>query len=209
MSTREVSLTKEHYENLPDTKSIYDEIEPEPFNELLDNSHYVQLLRMIWVAFKVATNHHRKNAVRSWGFSVMYMHSTGRTMRDIGYQFGVERQKISTHRKNFIELAKPYLEQASEITPEHIHRFIAHINGTEESSNEQILQFISEIEQFFTVLVYAPKSRTGNHEVAVDLLTPSVRRNQLLTTYGFPIESAKRIAAFFEFINLKEKTNDA
>lgn len=197
--TRLVQLERGHYENLPDPSSIYDLIEPQESS--FTKSRFILQLQLIWIANKVAGSHHRDNAVRSWGHSISYMHCKGQPMESIGAQFGVSRKKIHSHRKIFLELARPHLEQASKITTKRVDDFIDTLKGAKDFPSETFMSFVSDIEQVFRILVYAPESRSGKHEVAVDIFSPSNRRRELLQRYGCPASAANRVAAFFEFIN--------
>lgn len=191
-----VHLSKEHYESLP--APTYPAGVTSAGSAL--NQHDVRELRLAFVVNQTAKNCHRKNANASWAHAVMIrLSGDDEKPYELAHEFRIPRQKLYSHKKAFSKRAMRFAKPAQKITEETVEEFTTS-HSFYKTAPEALHEDIAQIRQ---ALLYLPRSRKDEHEVAVDLFSPSPRRRKLLARSSCTAQAADRIGEFIRHIETK------
>lgn len=191
-----VHLSKEHYESLPAPTHPAGVTSAGPAL----NQHDIRELRLAFVVNQTAKYRHRKNSNASWAHAVMIrLSGDDEKPYELAHEFRIPRQKLYSHKKAFSKRAMCFVAPAQKITEKTVEEFTTS-HRFYKTAPEALHEDIAQIRQ---ALLYLPRSRKGEHEVAVDLFLPSPRRRKLLARSSCTAQAADRIGEFIRYIETK------
>ena len=171
-------------------------LDPEPEN-LFDL--FVDQLRLIHGAQILGINHHRKNAIRSFGLAARHRSRSGENLKDIAPQY--PKAATSRHAINAEDLLKLYADDLDRIDAAAITDYFEGGSVLYPEFEKCVKQLQSDADDAFRLFLSIATFRAGNFDPMADVLNPkSSHRTKIHKEQDCSRCSLNRLVKFFSHI---------